>query len=269
MSTRANLTVFAVELTDIRRMFSGVIPYLQRCLTAKSGKEAFSKWVDYCNDLHLNYSFGWKPYVRDLKNSFNAVYNFEKRWSKFLANSEKMLHRNVLDTPQRVDAEVISDWGYTPTWRSRERYAFEISRASTFDYAYRLSERRSGLRWRAWLDSLGINPTVANVWEIIPFSFVIDWFVDVGGFLEQYSTEWEQPAITLEQACCSFHATGSYTHDVLERAILGGTAFRAFSMHYEKYVRLRAVPSFSGSTNPFDADKIRLGGSLLLSQTKR
>lgn len=269
MATRANLAVFALELLDVRRMFERIIPYMQYSLSAKSRREAAAKWISYCNNLHLNYNFGWKPYVRDLKNSFDAVYNFEKRYSRFLSEAEKMLHRNVRDDPQVVKTAVTSSWGYTPTWRSYEEYDFTIVRTSTFDYAYRLSEARAGLRWREWLDALGLNPSVATVWEVIPFSFVVDWFTDVGGYLQSLQTDWSQPDLTMIQSCYGWKATGTYTHSVLERADLGGTKFPAFSMYYEKYHRARGVPRFSGSTNPFDADKIRLGGSLLLSLNQR
>lgn len=32
---------------------------------------------------------------------------------------------------------------------------------------------------------IGIFPTLVNLWDLVPYSFVIDWFVDVGGLLER------------------------------------------------------------------------------------
>lgn len=37
-------------------------------------------------------------------------------------------------------------------------------------------------------ESLGILPTLANVWDLIPLSFVVDWFLKVGDFLERVDT---------------------------------------------------------------------------------
>lgn len=34
------------------------------------------------------------------------------------------------------------------------------------------------------LDSMGTLPTLKNVWDLIPYSFVVDWLVDVGDWLE-------------------------------------------------------------------------------------
>jgi hypothetical protein len=38
------------------------------------------------------------------------------------------------------------------------------------------------------LESLGVYPTLVNIWDLVPYSFVIDWLVDVGGFLERIDT---------------------------------------------------------------------------------
>lgn len=35
------------------------------------------------------------------------------------------------------------------------------------------------------IDSLGITPSLENLWEIIPFSFAADWFIDTGDALHQ------------------------------------------------------------------------------------
>lgn len=35
------------------------------------------------------------------------------------------------------------------------------------------------------LESMGTLPTFENLWDLVPFSFVVDWFVDVGSFLER------------------------------------------------------------------------------------
>jgi hypothetical protein len=38
------------------------------------------------------------------------------------------------------------------------------------------------------LDNIGMLPTFENLWDIIPYSFVLDWFIDIGGFLERIDT---------------------------------------------------------------------------------
>lgn len=36
--------------------------------------------------------------------------------------------------------------------------------------------------------SLGVFPSLNNIWDLVPYSFVLDWFVDVGSVLERIDT---------------------------------------------------------------------------------
>lgn len=35
------------------------------------------------------------------------------------------------------------------------------------------------------LEKLGLNPSAANIWDLIPFSFVVDWFTNIGSILSR------------------------------------------------------------------------------------
>lgn len=37
-------------------------------------------------------------------------------------------------------------------------------------------------------ESIGMLPTLKNMWDLVPYSFVLDWFIDVGEFLERIDT---------------------------------------------------------------------------------
>lgn len=38
---------------------------------------------------------------------------------------------------------------------------------------------------KSWAEALGLKLSMANAWDIIPYSFVVDWFLSVGDFLEK------------------------------------------------------------------------------------
>lgn len=38
------------------------------------------------------------------------------------------------------------------------------------------------------LESMGTLPTLENIWDLVPYSFVIDWFIDVGDLLARVDT---------------------------------------------------------------------------------
>lgn len=57
------------------------------------------------------------------------------------------------------------------------------------------------------IDSIGVAPTFENIWDLIPFSFVIDWFIDIGDFLERVDTRlrllrWDIKYATLSYKQC-------------------------------------------------------------------
>lgn len=55
----------------------------------------------------------------------------------------------------------------------------------TYTCAYHLKLRTLALSslWVA-LERFGMDPSASNIWDCIPFSFVADWFVSIGGILE-------------------------------------------------------------------------------------
>jgi len=63
-------------------------------------------------------------------------------------------------------------------------------------------------RFLAYMDSIGLVNPAAILWELVPYSFVVDWIVPIGQFLENisagvglrflsgYRTEWTKSAFT-------------------------------------------------------------------------
>lgn len=81
-----------------------------------------------------------------------------------------------------------------------DKYGHEILRAShtekldTGETTYELSqyvkvavanEDSEFLRLCEEIDEYGMMPTSENLYDLVKFSFVLDWFIDVGGFLER------------------------------------------------------------------------------------
>lgn len=66
-----------------------------------------------------------------------------------------------------------TNWAASPTL-----YVFEGRRITTTYIRYEMEEAISGYR------SLGLTDPASLVWELIPFSFVFDWFLPVGTYLE-------------------------------------------------------------------------------------
>jgi hypothetical protein len=258
MSSRASLAVSLFELGDIRRMFN-VLP----------GKHfKLSDWrsvLRYANSQHLNYNFGWRPFVNDVKNVFRSLDTFDSRLEKFLSSQDTDLRRRAASPGEESTVTTVLDNGYGYAIRFTGNYT--VTANSTFDYRYTLPEYGKGeLRTRAYLDSLGLNITPGVIWEVVPWSFVVDWFTDVGGYLDAHSEDWIAPCVDFIQACDSstVDCTATWALKDLEpdsRNVYEDVAV----MHYHAFTRSLGIPAWTPSTD-LDADKIRLLSSLAIGQ---
>lgn len=71
------------------------------------------------------------------------------------------------------------------------KYGFPIPVYATIDYSVKLyydpADDKLRQLWQQ-LHSWDVLPTPANLWDMIPFSFVMDWFIDIGSYLEAIDT---------------------------------------------------------------------------------
>lgn len=124
-------------------------------------------------DTWLEYSFGWKPLIQDVYSTLDL-----------LQNPIKAI---------KVDAKRSYNVAYTETFRSRVVYGIDFCRSGC-----EVSVSNPNLYLA---NNLGlVNPAVV-VWELIPFSFVVDWFANVGQFLSS-GTDWL--GLTVTKPYCSF-----------------------------------------------------------------
>jgi len=265
MTTRANMTVFLWELSDLKRMFS-LLPSKHLSVGLMRGKRRLGTWKDalkYVNSQHLNYNFGWKPFFQDIRNVMKGAANFELRLWKFLRDQNKMLRRHAINDPTTQSGSSDIATIYYP-FRVRRDWEMSCLQASAADLSYTVPTGYSAeTRWRAWLDTLGLNVSPAKLWAVIPWSFVVDWFINVGGQFKAEEANWCDPTLNLLQCCHSRKYTAKLTTTVY--STLGGTT-PAVDVELSHYYRTAGLPNIDWSTNPLDADKIRLGSSLILSK---
>lgn len=63
-----------------------------------------------------------------------------------------------------------------------------------------------------WLDQIGFHPDLATVWEAVPFSWLIDWFVPIGDSLEAMSGSWMNPSIIFTGSThCTYNVSSTHT----------------------------------------------------------
>lgn len=282
MATRASLGVFLLELRDFKRMWD-FIPNKHLLINGVKARDwgYFIGWWrkikgsdpsitdvgSYINSQHLNYNFGWKPFVSDIQKCWRGLEKMEGRLAKFKKNADTELRRRSRDEPVYTDnSPVYTAFLENSFWRNMRILDRKSTYASAFDFSYRIPQySEAEMRWRALADTLGLQPSIHTLYAVTPLTFVVDWFFNVGGFLKSFENDWLQPWIAFHQGCYSRKLEGSFTWNVKGSDAYGGVVLPGINVDFSQYIRKVGSPNFSATTDPLDADKIRLGASLLFS----
>jgi hypothetical protein len=262
MVTRASMTVFLAELREIHKLFD----YIPRKHFNLRNWNELLKWA---NSLHLNWNFGWKPFLADLDAVFRGLHDFESRLHRFIESADLDLVRHGGDSPvtESLTSSTFACSSETSMWY-KATGTRTIKRFSTFQFSYTLPRYSyETLRWRAYLDTLGLAATASNVWELIPWSFVIDWFADFGSFLRSTEDDWVQPWLYFCQACSSYKVEQEVNFH-LQYQGWHKPWFNDFATwRYKQYQRALGAPNHDDlSASSLSLDKIRLLASLAAQQ---
>lgn len=141
-----------------------------------AAKEMFSSRINrvkrvanFLSNRWLEWQYGWKPLINDI----------------YDAADESLRH--VLNRLQRVSAS------------ASEKYSTEMKTYNFVGQSYQAAtkyEGKSGRRFSIWVDVgndtnldrwTSLNPA-SIAWELMPYSFVVDWFYDVGGYIRNLET---------------------------------------------------------------------------------
>jgi len=169
-------------------------------------------------DAYLQGNFNILPLLRDITGIQQVITSTEKELRNLIQRQHRVqkMHFKASMHPSFVD----SDSGYVPgvktypsghpsifgnakvrrvvTYRSREFHA-EIW------YSYWLgSAELEQARCRAYLDKLGVNLNPAILWNAIPWSFVVDWVVGIGPWLNQFTSRNIEPVCIIHRYLYSY-----------------------------------------------------------------
>lgn len=121
----------------------------------------------------------------------------------------------------------------------------------------RISAKMQDLSQYAYLQKYGVAPDLYNIWDSIPFSFVVDWLVGIGDFAQQISDQ--QWAMNFDVVSC----TTSWKWTDTIQTTLGPVPFT----HYQRFVTSNApafVPYSSDTVSDRTLIKRLIDGAALL-----
>jgi hypothetical protein len=151
---------------------------------------------------YLNVVFGWKPFVRDLQEMYNLWVTLDKRLGQLVRENGKYIRRKatISDTNDTVvtqeteySAPFANVLGAPPSYmQGRSVYSVKSSTKTRIwfsgSFRYYVPDIGSS-QWtaRARLALFGALPTPELLWEVLPWSWLIDWFSNIGDVVSNAS----------------------------------------------------------------------------------
>jgi hypothetical protein len=178
---------FLGELAESLRMIKhpaqalrkGVSEYLDRLkkVGPSKSKRARPKFV---RDTWLEYSFGWKPLISDIEDATRAF--LSSRWTK-------PIFQMVRSTGKNGTSPVLSSLNFQSAGAIAGLYLYynleTVKEAEVKYYGIYRSVGTGPSTFRHF----GFSPWefVPTLWELIPYSFLVDYFTNIGDIVSAWS----------------------------------------------------------------------------------
>jgi hypothetical protein len=202
--------------------------------------EKITRTAKYAGNNYLNLNFGWKPFVSDLRKLGHAIKERDSILTKYHAESGKLLHRSYHFPEERVCTTTIRPGTYYPApfgdsdyfiphehvGRLTETITTVTNRWFKGTFTYYLPKMGSVEGHIADANKLlgaGITPEV--VWDLTPWSWAINWFVDTGTLVHNLS-QFIQDGLVMPYAYIMEHTI------VTSQYHLEGVAFKSYPGRY-------------------------------------
>jgi hypothetical protein len=140
----------------------------------------------------LAWKFGVKPFLDDVQKTATAVGRLNDEVARLTSKRFTVRGKFKDSTTQSW-----GDSGLNPTtlgsWTTVNTYTRKTETTFVVGAIKRLNPTKiptmDTLKWALIRDQLGLTLNATDIWEVIPYSFVVDWFLPVQTFLEQFATQ--------------------------------------------------------------------------------
>lgn len=188
--------------------------------------------------LFLEYSYGWMPLLADIKGSIDEYHRLSGSPLPFVTGKGGLKQEDV-----QIVAGQSSNSRATSS-RFPHSYEFEVAKKQTakvrLDYVV-------GDKALADLSRLGILNPLEVAWDLVPYSFVIDWFLPVSGYIQAFTADAGLSFLggSITESCTT-EVFGSYApllHPSYERTGEGSAYSRRFSFQRTIYNTPPGLPN--------------------------
>lgn len=124
-------------------------------------------------ELYLGFRYGIRPLIYDLTGTIKA---FQKSYSNLrqIARARSI----VLATPTQ-STKTVDFNNFRTTWLIQKSCVAEVSAGLLYDISPGVGDSLTA--------SLGLFDFMKAGWDLVPYSFVVDWFLDVGNHINTWT----------------------------------------------------------------------------------
>jgi hypothetical protein len=166
-------------------------------------RQAFTaKGLDGIEDYYLALKFGWEALLGDVRNFVLTHINAQERLKQLLRDEGKPVRRKLTlsNSGQQVNSQsegtgnVLGPSFVTYFYRKDGIYSIRNSTSDTIwgsaRFRYWLPGGPRDVQWTNALKAkiFGFKPTPATVYRAIPWTWLIDWFVNLGDMIDNLET---------------------------------------------------------------------------------
>lgn len=205
-----NKSLLLVSLYEMRKtweMIKNPLSLLNPSAYLKRGKATAAQLAKFGSGIWMGINYGWRPLLYDIEGYANAFGTYNGARTKVLPKLELSKYRNnamlTVSTPDPTMSD--SAWnalvasvqaGYISTAPSsgfpyqRTRLIYKtptVSATVTCSVKDSLLAADSQIRQAQALLGLTAKQIVATLWEVVPFSWMVDWFVNMKGLGTLYT----------------------------------------------------------------------------------
>lgn len=191
----ADLALFIAEIKDTPRMLQTTcrgFRDLFKELGGFSSKRSIRKSANH----YMNTQFGWKPFLSDLRKFYTTWKTLDRQINQIIRDNGQWIKRGGVLNELQESEKTYEQMGQTSHWPTLDTRMWFDYPNSGYTKVYRETYQKiwfSG-RFRYWIPDVGsvrwrrkaarllyggsVNP--ALIWEATPWSWLIDWFSNVG-----------------------------------------------------------------------------------------
>jgi hypothetical protein len=221
---------------------------------------------------HLTWAFGILPLISDLESVMDILKRHEETIKNIVGGHHSTYRYGKSNLESRIrlppnignigkfrgvgqDWYVTYEWLTPPNWKGY--YTYYVRAAPVVKRPY------GG--FLVLLDELGVHPDPKILWDAIPFSFILDWILDIGNTLHSNRMEWVP--ITMNITDAMHHVQWTLSRVYHNARYPDGPYSRVLSEQWTVFQRRRYISEVSArqGLKQVGIDKLALAASLIVS----